>query len=407
MSSYPSALIDSHEHLKLRCTEKENFPSFAPSDYQEAINFLKIYDGNKATFESYRREIERLLQWSWLVAEKSITALSREDIELYIQFCINPPKTWIGTKNVPRFIEKDGERTPNPKWRPFIIKVNKSDHKKGVQANTCDYQLSQNSLRALFAVIGRFYEHLLLEDTISKNPVALIRQKSRYIQKQQHEPQVIRLSDMQWQACLTAAKEIANNSMDDRTSFIISAMYLMYLRISELAATDRWTPQMKHFYKDSDGHWWFKTLGKGNKPRTVAVSKSMLAVLKEYRESLGLVGLPSPSDTSALIPKTKGKGPVTSTRQIRRLVQACFDYATLQLRAQSQQEEANTFETATAHWLRHTGISDDINKRGRPMAHVRDDAGHASALTTDKYNDIERKKRHRSAINKKLVENTS
>ena len=54
------------------------------------------------------------------------------------------------------------------------------------------------------------------------------------------------------------------------------------------------------------------------------------------------------------------------------------------------------------HWLRHTGISDDINKRGRPIAHVRDDAGHSNSAITDRYNDIERTDRYRSAKNKKM-----
>ncbi len=58
---------------------------------------------------------------------------------------------------------------------------------------------------------------------------------------------------------------------------------------------------------------------------------------------------------------------------------------------------------APVHWLRHTGISDDINKRGRPIAHVRDDAGHSSSSTTDRYNDIELKDRYQSAKQKKLT----
>ena len=51
-------------------------------------------------------------------------------------------------------------------------------------------------------------------------------------------------------------------------------------------------------------------------------------------------------------------------------------------------------EYATVHWLRHTGISDDINKRGRPMNHVRDDAGHSSSAITDRYNNTEWLERH-------------
>ena len=138
-------------------------------------------------------------------------------------------------------------------------------------------------------------------------------------------------------------------------------------------------------------------VGKGNKLRIIAVSDTMLSALSRYREALELSPLPSPSESTPLIPKSKGKGPVESTRQIRRLIQACFDKAILRLQEKNQYDEANTLETATAHWLRHTGISDDVNKRGRPIMHVREDAGHNSIVTTEGYSDVETKDRHHSA----------
>ena len=396
----PIALIDTVEYFGGMKVDSDLV--LKPVDYQLVIKFLSIYDGNTATFESYRRELERLLQWSWLIAKKSILKLSREDIESYVQFCMKPAREWIGKKRVARFVDEQGKRIPNPEWRPFIVKVSKSDFKKGKKPRITSYQMSQSSIRALFAVLGSFYDHLLLEEKVQRNPIALIRQKSRYLQKQQQQSQIIRLSDEQWQTCLKTAKTMAddNPASHERTLFIITAMYLMYLRISEFAATERWVPRMNHFYRDSAEQWWFKVLGKGNKLRTIAVSDAMLAALSHYREKLGLSSLPSPSDKSPLISKTKGKGPVESTRQIRRLIQTCFDNAMLKLRERNLNDEADALETATVHWLRHTGISDDVNKRGRPIMHVRDDAGHASIVTTEGYSDVEMKDRHQSAKNK-------
>ena len=159
---------------------------------------------------------------------------------------------------------------------------------------------------------------------------------------------------------------------------------------------------MNHFYRDSSEQWWFKVLGKGNKVRTIAVSDAMLAALSHYRDSLGYSPLPSPTENIPLIPKTKGKGPVESTRQIRRLIQVCFDKSVAELRDKKRHEEADALETATVHWLRHTGISDDVNKRGRPIMHVRDDAGHASIVTTEGYSDVELKDRYNSAKSKTI-----
>jgi site-specific recombinase XerD len=400
----PSPLIDSLEHIKQDSFDHTKRPSFALNDYSAAIEYLKQYDGNKATFEAYRREIERLLQWSWLIAKKSILELTRQDIQEYIEFCLDPPLSWIGTVRVPRFIERNNVRQANPRWRPFVATVSKQEHKTGKKPDKKKYSLSQKAIQEIFTVLSSFYNYLLLEEKVSLNPVALIRQKSRYIQKQQTKATVKRLTDTQWQYCLKTAEELANRNPDqhERTLFIISSLYSLYLRISELAASNRWVPQMKHFYQDSNQAWWFKTVGKGNKAREIAVSDDMLNALKRYRNKQNMTPLPSHSDSKPLLPKEKGKGAITSTRHIRSLVQYCFDKTIEELRKKELLIEADSLTQATVHWLRHTGISDDINKRGRPIAHVRDDAGHSTSATTDRYNDIERAERYRSAKNKKL-----
>ena len=94
---------------------------------------------------------------------------------------------------------------------------------------------------------------------------------------------------------------------------------------------------------------------------------------------------------------------MTYSRNIRRLIQYCFDKTVDKLRENNFLADADALESATVHWLRHTGISDDINKRGRPIAHVRDDAGHSSSAITDSYNDIELQERYKSAKPKKLT----
>jgi hypothetical protein len=57
-------------------------------------------------------------------------------------------------------------------------------------------------------------------------------------------------------------------------------------------------------------------------------------------------------------------------------------------------EDADALLEATVHWLRHTGISQDVKRR--PREHVREDAGHSSGAITDKYIDIEFRARHAS-----------
>ena len=96
---------------------------------------------------------------------------------------------------------------------------------------------------------------------------------------------------------------------------------------------------------------------------------------------------------------------MSDTAPIRRLVQVCFDLAAAQLRRANQIEEADSLASATVHWLRHTGISEDV--KIRPREHVRDDAGHSSSATTDRYIDVELQARHQSARKKKIEPETS
>ena len=356
----------------------------ALDDYQYASEFIYSYRGSPDTFATYRREIEHFLHWSWLIAEKSIKSVLRQDIEAYVEFTKSPPTSWIGNRNVSRFINQSGERVPNVAWRPYVS-VNG------------EYVLSQAAVQSLFSVLSSFYNFLIQENFVAANPVAQLRQKSKYLRKHQSQGKIRRLSPLQWDYVIETAELLAkdNPQVHERTLFVLTALFGMYLRISELVETSRWQPQMGHFQMDQEENWWFITVGKGNKEREVSVSDAMLEALKRYRLSRGLPPLPAPGESTPLIHKTRGKGGITSTRQIRGIVQHCFTRAASKMKEEGFSEEADRLETATVHWLRHTGISEDV--KIRPREHVRDDAGHGSSAITDRYIDVERAERHASA----------
>jgi len=398
LKTCPLPVFDSLENME---TLPENPLLKYPEDFEKAWSFLKCYVGSVGTFNAYRREIERLLQWSWIVADKSLKNLKREDIEEFSRFCQKPPKSWIGVKKAPRFLGKKEHRIPNPEWRPFVTTVTKRAFKEGEKPDIKDFDFSKESLKETFAILSSFFNYLIQEDFLSINPVSLIRQKSKFIQTQQAPRRIRRLSQNQWQYVINTAKQMAIvEPHHERTLFILSILYGMYLRISELAASQRWTPSMNHFFKDNDGNWWFTTVGKGNKRREIAVSDSVLEALKRWRLSLNLSPFPTLGDASPLLPKIKGTGPITHTNYIRGIVQKAFDCAVVQLKMDNHLEDADALMEATVHWLRHTGISDDV--KTRPREHVRDDAGHSSSAITDKYIDVELKERHASAKSKTI-----
>lgn len=362
-------------------------PAEAIGDYQYASEFIFSYRGSPDTFSTYRREIEHFLHWCWVVAAKSLQQIVREDLESYIDFSRQPPASWVGEKNVPRYLQRQGERVPNQDWRPYV-------HSPG------EYVISQAALQSIFSVLSSFFNFLIQENYLAANPVSQIRQKSKFLRTHQGQGKIRRLSPLQWDYVIEAAESMANENpaVHERTLFIMNALFAMYLRISELVESARWQPQMGHFQPDQEGNWWFVTVGKGNKEREISVSDAMLEALKRYRKSRGLPALPSPGEASPLIHKTRGKGGITSTRQIRGIVQQCFDSAAERMRREGFTEDGERLAAATVHWLRHTGISEDV--KHRPREHVRDDAGHGSSAITDRYIDVERAERHATARRK-------
>jgi site-specific recombinase XerD len=402
----PIAIFDQAEFLETTQLHGDflNIESFdIERDYAVCIDFLLSYRGSPDTFKSYRREIERLCQWAWLVAHKSIITLSRNDILNYIEFSTNPPLDWISIKSSHRFILIDSQRVANPEWRPFLVRKSKVDYlNSAIKLSPKQYKMSSATVRSLFAGLGTFYTFLLQEQLIQYHPVHSIRQKNQFLLKKQSTRVSRTLSKQQWQVVIeTTIKKSITDSTFHRHVFILSACYLLGLRISELVPTYRHTPTMGDFYKDHNQLWWFLTIGKGNKEREIAVPNSMLNALTNYRKFLKLsTKLPTKGEKTPILPKTKGYGSI-GERQVRNLIQACFDMAIEALKIKNQHELADDLSAATAHWLRHTAISHDVENR--PREHVRDDAGHHNISVTDLYIDTTRNKRHESAINKKLI----
>jgi len=190
---HPRPIFDTLEHLcdqyKKSLKEKESLktwlsdclgeyfsliPNYAAEEYNQALLFLYNYRGSPDTFNSYRREIERFIQWCWFIHKKPIHELKRLDIEEFIEFSKKPLKHWVGTKIVSRFNIVNGERTPNPDWRPFIVKVSKRDFKEGKRAQKQDFNLSQQGLKQIFAILGTFYNNLIQEEYTEVNPLLQI-----------------------------------------------------------------------------------------------------------------------------------------------------------------------------------------------------------------------------------------
>lgn len=381
-----------------------NFPKTAPcyaiKDYEIAVNYLIKVSASQDTFSTYRRDLERLHLWSWLVQRKSIQNLNSDDIDRALAFMQKPPESWVGLNGVnsgARFKNIGGFRKPSELWRPYVLPAGKKD--------TSKYRSSHVSLKAFIRCISAYYRYLTEEDIINKSPVRN-KDLKKHLPKDKKR-KILRITKPQWDYVLRSAEKMAELNPHDheRTLFIVNALFGLHLRIIELTGSDNWVPRMSSFYEDEHG-WWFECFGKGAKEREVVVSKQMLKALKRYRKFRGFSGLPGPNDDTILIPNARRKNSnesddyrdaIRSTRQIRALLESVFDNAHTEMKQKEGSDAAARLKECTVHWLRHTSISESVKERDITL--VSKEVGHEDIGTTAGYIDHDRKEHQKSGKN--------
>lgn len=377
--------------IELPVEVKGDLHEEALADLKLAYIFITESSGNsEATFKAYRSAIERFLLFLWFKQEKTLGQMHKRDYLAFLEFAQEPDPEWIGI-HARRF----HEGVANIDWRPFAIKPPKG---KTQDDKNLVYKSSESTVKSVMSRLSSFFSFLVVEEKIASNPSMQLRNKRQYIKKKTKLP-VKRLTNLQMQYCLMEADRMASEipEMHERTRFIIYFMLSTYIRISEVVPSERHSPSMKDFVRDAKGYWWFNVIGgKGNKDRLVALNDSDLAVLARYRVSRNLHPYPGFGEEEPLIHKVRGGGAVTSDRNIRMIVQNCFDRTKRSLMNDGHVEDASTLFQATVHWLRHTGISEDLNANDRPLAHVAEDAGHSDIKTTSLYIDSDLHDRHNS-----------
>lgn len=361
-------------------------------EYDEACCFLNTVFKKPNTYKTYRNAIEKLLLWSWLIKEISITALRPSDLTEMVDFLQNPEPEWVSPTHAKRFI---GNKV-NQDWRPL---------------STSNISLSDNSIKAMLSSLSAYYSFLIDDAEITQSNPALSARK-RILSSTIPTTNVVDklLTANQMQYIIRASREMGHLKplQQARSRFIIALMFYRYRRISEISVreiTDRkeFTPLMSHF-KRIQGSWFFTIPAKatkGGKDGLITVTSEIMAELVLFRESISqhlktpLTTYPSPTESTPLIPKISATGNITGglkIRSIRGYIKAVFEQAVLLMEEDAKgsvdgaelQIDAEMLNGATAHMLRHSGISADVES-GREMAHIRDDALHGDLSTTNNY----------------------
>lgn len=376
--------------------------------YELAVDWLLEQRHNENNYKTYRSELTTFLHWSFCEAVISPRDLTRRIMMRYLDYCQAPPPALIAYRNVAQFVQDKewGERLPNPQWRPFLGKRE--------LGRELPYRLSEQAMKTKLAILSAFFQFLIQEEYMDRNPALLLQRVKRPVQQEADE-QTQAFSELQWSYVMQAAERLAaeDPAQHERSRFLICLMYACYLRISEVAARPGFSPVMGQFRRDGKtGVWgYYIPHSKGGKRRTVAVSQALLDALKRYRTFLGLSLLPAPDEQTPLFVRHKAaahgreQGELNANlgiRQLRDLVMAVLAQAAELAELDGFAQDAVEMRSLTPHSIRHTGITHDINLNGRPLSHVQADAGHDSIDTTSKYLHTGNSERHESASHKPL-----
>jgi site-specific recombinase XerD len=355
-----------------------NRPQITVNTDADAIKiWLARYFDTKTTFDSYRKEAERLLLWSVIELGKPLSSLSHEDFLVYQRFLANPlpAERWIMSQ---RKVARD-----DSKWRPFAG------------------PLSPTSQRQAIVILNGMFSWLVNAGYLAGNPLSLSRNRQR-----KAKPRVTRFLDEDlWKEVKLTIESMPRETHREREHYqrvrwLFSLLYITGVRVSEVTQNT-----MGGFFsrkdKNSESRWWLEITGKGDKTRIVPATNELMLELNRYRREMGLSLNPIEGEATPLLLPIGGKQRAMTRSAVHLILKHIFNITAkrLQERGPDFIAQVARLEAASAHWMRHTAGS-NMTSGDMDIRHVRDNLGHESISTTNNYLHSEDDKRHQDTEEK-------
>jgi site-specific recombinase XerD len=351
------------------------------SDIEAVYSWLQDRASNSPdTWRDYSSQTRRLLYWAWMKCPnpdsrlgvgKSLSSLTRQDLQAYREFLVRPDKSSVGPRKP--FIV-DG--LINPHWRPLVS------------------GLTTSHVEHVFIILKNLFQYLVDVGYLDGNPLAGTRAKNRGSMGEHHRRErkttERKLDAEQWIAVLQAIEKLPRDTPVqrhhyERARFMFQAFFHLGARVGEIATHGmRWFV-VKRINKDGKKEWAWNVKGKGGKEAEVPVNEALLAALVRYRISLGLPPLPFPNErTPMLMDNARRRG--IGERQISRLVKEIFLMAA-KILAKKSPEKSAQLKLASPHWIRHamaTFLAEKA-KNMRELKAIQDLMRHDKLATTKIY----------------------
>lgn len=353
----------------------------ASNDAEAIKSFLVGYQSSKLTYQTYLKELERLILWCTHIQKVTISDLSFDDMVAYQNFLTDPkPKAlWCGNKRSKT--QKNG--AINPEWRAF------------------GGALSKATIKKTMSIIDCFFNYLVQTQYLKGNPLSVNKRRKqrgftqsmeRWLEKEEINTTLQALDEM--------LKETPKRKQQIvRAKYIILTLFYTGLRLAELS-----NHTMGSFTL-VENQWYLKVVGKGEKPRNIVVVDEYLDIISQFRQTIDCaMPLPEFEETTPLIPALDNKTPIQK-RRIDQILKWAFELGALQYErmatrnkeeSHKQLHRASRLRKASAHWLRHS-YGTYLVKAGCPIEKVKTLMGHSDISTTMIYVHIAKNDLHESA----------
>lgn len=245
----------------------------ARNDMQAIRTWLGSYlhAGKTATFDAYRREIERFYLWCLNEARIPLSSVSLAHALGYQQFLGAIPAKYITTDRVTR---------DDPRWRPF----------RG--------QLVPKSQVYAIGVVGQFFATAQENGYLTGNPFASVK-SAAVTNRDLDTSRSLSLQDLEWLRSALADHVAGATSQEQTTTFDFDSalrrrLSLIFhlglssgLRRSEITTSsiNSMQPAMVNGMASTD-FWMLEVIGKGSKVRTVPISDSLRSMILLHHEDV-------------------------------------------------------------------------------------------------------------------------
>ncbi|MCX4150035.1 MULTISPECIES: tyrosine-type recombinase/integrase [Paraburkholderia] len=333
------------------------------------------------TLEQYRTEAERLF-WYARQTGATVSSWTMDEFASYLAF-LQAPASWA--------IRRPGVRRGSSDWRPFLKPL--SDRSAGqtqkIVTSLFDWMRDVGYLQLNPATgmptVGRRQPEKQAR-FLAPDDTALIREV------------IAARPELSREARLAKARDLFAVDLFERTGLRTTEAVrcvMGHVRIETVS------PELRREFPDAPPFQWLLRVerGKGGKARWVPCDEIALS-LQAYRMAYGLPPVPAPDETLPLLLSLRRtrfgnwKG-LRSRTTVWNLITGLCAEALVYARAHLRRVDAERFEAASTHWLRHSyakGLATAVGN-GLDARAALENMGHADMRTFNQYVDDEPMKR--------------